>query len=331
MIKKLLLIFCCLSCFSCHSKPKVLWQFATEGYIYSSPSISKNLVIIGSGDSYLYALDHSTGKLIWKKGLAGPVLTKPLIYPDAVITGGGKNLYALNPDNGNVIWEFPTIESINYNPCGDEEAIYFGNNGGQFLKVSRQGKLLWEFKTKQEIWGDCKFYKDQVLTSAWDSNCYSLERATGNVKWKVSSGKHNYGGPEIFEDTVFFGSHNLLLRMNADTGKILWEMKTGYLDHVVVYDNFLWTTDGGLKKRNLEGKIIQEKDFTAFARFEPIAQDGFLIVTDTKKTLHAISTDLKTLWEFEGEDAFWSPGVIYNNVYYTGNKDKNVYALQLPK
>ncbi|UCC91405.1 MAG: PQQ-like beta-propeller repeat protein [Candidatus Aenigmatarchaeota archaeon] len=44
---------------------KVLWKFKTKGGIWSGPASYKNLVIFGSFDCNLYALEKDTGEVVW--------------------------------------------------------------------------------------------------------------------------------------------------------------------------------------------------------------------------------------------------------------------------
>jgi outer membrane protein assembly factor BamB len=315
----------------CQSHPETLWSFKTGGYVYASPSVSQNMLLIGSTDSFLYALDLTSGKEIWKQKLDGPVHSKPLVYPEAVYVGGGKNLYQLDPKNGSIAWKFSSQDLIEYNPCGDAQSIFCGSNDGNFYKVSRDGKLLWNYDSKQKVWGNCEFYQDLVFTTSWDTYCYGLDRSTGALKWKVGSGQHNYGGPEVYKDRVYFASHHLLFAIDATSGKVLTTAKTGYLNFVVPFQDYLWTTENGLTKRTLDGKFIANVNFKASSTFRPVRGDQYLIIADTTDNLMGVSTQMKILWKYKADDAFWASGVIHDGVYYTGNRDACVYAFKLPQ
>ena len=59
---------------------KLNWKFKTGGRIFSSPTVVKDVVYIGSGDSNLYAVRVSTGNLLWKFKTGGEVSSSPLRY-----------------------------------------------------------------------------------------------------------------------------------------------------------------------------------------------------------------------------------------------------------
>ena len=43
-----------------------LWKYTTAGKVSSSPTVSEEVVYVGSQDNNLYAINARTGVLIWK-------------------------------------------------------------------------------------------------------------------------------------------------------------------------------------------------------------------------------------------------------------------------
>src|SRR5262245_32107887 len=186
-MKRLFTLLLILFTLSCQPKPQTLWIFKTGGYVYSSPSISNDLLLIGSVDSHLHALDLQTGKEVWKQDLGGHVLSKPLVFADKIFVGGGKDFYCLNPKNGAILWRISTQDLIEYAPCGDNNSVYFGSNDGTFHSVTPDGKPLWTYSAGpgRKFWGNCELNQDSVFATSWDQNCYGFDRLTGAVKWKI--------------------------------------------------------------------------------------------------------------------------------------------------
>lgn len=310
----------------------MLWQFQTGAPVYASPSISGNQqLIVGSNDHFVYALDLMTGREIWKQNLGERIYSKPYVEPDGIYLGVASGYFmALHPKDGKTLWRFKTDQKIQYDACADDEGIFFGSDDSGFRKVSRQGKLIWNFKSTHRFWGTCAVQGDLLFTGSWDTNFYALNRKTGEVVWKLSSGEFNYGGPLLNGDDVYFSSHKLLLRIRAKTGEILSRIETpGEQYWPVVNDGFLWTTDQGLTKRSLDGQPLATMELSGGDLFHPVIGNGFLILANFNR-LRAVSTDMKVLWEYKADDDFWSPGVLQDHVYYTGNRNGSVYALRLP-
>lgn len=116
---KRLLVPCLLLCivsFRTGGRPSVhnrfgpaLWKYRTGGKIFSSPLLYRNLVVFGSEDKALYALDALTGRMAWKFTSGGPVYGSPAIMGDKVFfVSYDGNLYALDVKSGRLQWKFRT-------------------------------------------------------------------------------------------------------------------------------------------------------------------------------------------------------------------------------
>jgi eukaryotic-like serine/threonine-protein kinase len=316
----------------CGANPKILWTTSTEGPIYASPALNTDLVFIGSQDQNFYALNQNDGSIRWKRNLQSKIVSTPLVHNGSIYIGSGDgSFFSLDPATGTTKWTFKSDGLIDYDTCTDESGMYFGNHKGSFYKLDYSGNVLWTFQTTNKFEGRCILYKDLVFTSSWDSNFYGLNKNTGTVIWKVSSGILNFAGPEVVGDTVYFASHNKIYCIDANTGKLRSTIKTTYLNHVVYAKNYLWTNEKGLTKRSLDGNVLGSVEFHSSTDFRPLFNDNIFILAGDSSKLFGVSQDLKILWNVQGGEAFWSPGVVKNNVYYTGNRDNKVYAIQLPK
>ncbi len=259
------------------------------------------------------------------------MLSKPLVEGNTVYVGtGAGNFMALDPENGNVRWNFKTGGMIQYDACSDDTGVLFGSGDSRFYKLRKtDGQKLWEFRAGYWFTGYCRTYKNLVLLSSWDNYYYGLDRETGAKVWKTSAQEYAYGGPEIAGDRAFFASHDKLFVMDAASGRVLFQQKVGYIKDTVLLDGFLWTYDNGLVKRTLDGVQVAKIDLSFGSDIQPAVGDGFLIVPVGPR-LFAVSSQMKILWKWKAPDTFWNPGVIHDNVYYTGNRDSCVYALRLP-
>jgi outer membrane protein assembly factor BamB len=288
-------------------------------------------LIIGSQDHFLYALDMQSGQLIWKQNLGGLIPSKALVTNDAIYVGSGSgDFYRLSADTGQINWKFKTGALIHYNACADDSGIYFGSNDFTFYKLDFESNKIWDFKTTHKFGGHCAFYEDQVITSSWDHNFYGFDKSTGSVRWKVDSGTYNFGGPELIGSDVYFATHKDLYRIDAETGKLIANPKTTYLVHVVSWKDFLWTNERGFTKRRPDLSPVGSVSFTPSTGFRPVSSENCIISASGANKLVAVSEDLKIVWQYEGKDIFFASGIIHNNIYYTGNRDHKVYALQLP-
>ena len=54
-------------------------DFATKGPVDASPAVSGGVVVVGSDDGSVYALDAASGALLWTDALGAPVRSAPAI------------------------------------------------------------------------------------------------------------------------------------------------------------------------------------------------------------------------------------------------------------
>ncbi|MED5617621.1 PQQ-dependent methanol/ethanol family dehydrogenase [Janthinobacterium sp. P210005] len=101
-----------------------------------------NLVIFGTLDAYLVALDQNTGKIVWKEKVADyaagySMTAAPLIAEGLLLTGvsGGEfgivgRVEARNPMTGDLVWSRPTVEGhMGHRYDKDGKAIDNGVSG----------------------------------------------------------------------------------------------------------------------------------------------------------------------------------------------------------
>jgi len=100
---------------------KLLWKFMASSSV-ESPVASGDVVLAGSCDQNLYALDKATGRVLWKFPTGGIVASTPVVHEGVVFVGGWDcNFYALDLKSGKLIWKFRT--SIGTQSGFDMDAI----------------------------------------------------------------------------------------------------------------------------------------------------------------------------------------------------------------
>jgi outer membrane protein assembly factor BamB len=86
----------------------LVWVRDTDMYTcYSSPAVYNNRVFIGNGNGFLFALDASTGGVLWQtKFDAGWFVSAPSVGSSGVVYGGTDwaRLAALDAETGAILW-----------------------------------------------------------------------------------------------------------------------------------------------------------------------------------------------------------------------------------
>jgi hypothetical protein len=85
------------------------------------------MVFFGSGLWYVYALNETTGALIWSHyegGLGG--LSSPAVADGKVFIGSGDNkIYAINETTGALVWSYKTDGSVAYSSAAVADGMLF--------------------------------------------------------------------------------------------------------------------------------------------------------------------------------------------------------------
>ncbi len=91
-------------------------------------------IFLGAG-SNLLSVDTVTRKVAWKFTTGGNVRSSPALLDTMVLFGSNDGkLYAVNY-NGEKIWDFPTGAAISSSPIVIDGVIYFGSHDGKFYAL----------------------------------------------------------------------------------------------------------------------------------------------------------------------------------------------------
>jgi outer membrane protein assembly factor BamB len=238
----------------------VQWKYHTGGKIFSSPLLYRNLVLIGSEDKTLYALNALTGDVVWKFITNGPVHGSPVAMGDKVFfLSYDGHLYALDGKTGKLQWTFRTrgekkvgakglwtMKPVNEymddpfdfflsTPAVDSSAglLYFGSSDGNLyaLKIT-DGALQWRFQTGGIIHTSPVLSGNTVYFGSWDRFLYALDSRTGKEKWKfgtrADTSYHLLEGiqasPLVYDHRLYFGARDgYFYSLDAGTGRQIWK------------------------------------------------------------------------------------------------------------
>src|SRR5262249_28162523 len=96
------------------------WKNPIGSYLslfQSSPAVVNGVVYFGSDDGNVYALNASTGALLWRFAAVGQVESSPAVVNGVVYVGTGDHVYALNASTGTKIWSYNTGSGVLSSPA----------------------------------------------------------------------------------------------------------------------------------------------------------------------------------------------------------------------
>lgn len=205
-------------------KKALLWYSnrAVSAKISGGLSVAYESVFFGTEDGYVYALEEATGKLKWKVGVKGEVISAPAVDGGVVLvnTTSG-HLVALNPVNGEQKWitesDVPplTLRGVSA-PAADSGGALVGTPSGKLqVSILETGMVAWETQI------------------ASPSGATELERIVDiDVK------------PLVFGGNVYVVSYNgTLSAVELRTGQVVWTREYGSYRNISIAGNRLFVVD----------------------------------------------------------------------------------------
>jgi outer membrane protein assembly factor BamB len=101
--------------------------------------------------SFVFALNASTGALLWNSATGDNVDTTPAVANGVVYVGSyNGNVYALNASTGTLLWSYSTGTFVESSPAVANGVVYVGSgvgtvNGNVYALNASTGALLWSY------------------------------------------------------------------------------------------------------------------------------------------------------------------------------------------
>ena len=310
---------------------ELLWKFATEGerrfearglhgmlprsqtfadpfdtYL-SSPVVADGRVYFGSSDGHVYALDATSGALLWKQRTGDVVHASPAYADGRLYVGSwdGK-LYALDAKTGAQVWAFQAgVDPLMHNQQGFQSSpavvggvVYSGCRDGHVYAVdAATGRELWNHVTNGSwVNSSPAVSAGQVHVATSDSALYKvLDATTGQLLREHGVQAYVFGSPTIAGDVVLLGVLNGVLQArDKASGALLWEFQTE------------------ASRSNRGWVLTADKRFNGALLFPSSWHEGMAQGADRQ----------------QGVGSFFSTPLVVGGVVYIGSADGRMYALE---
>ena len=231
-------------------KPK--WAFEMQAdipadnewdYYTASPALIGDVVLVGSGDGHLYALQLASGELAWKFKTGDSIRGEPLVVGSTVYQPSGDDfVYALSLVDGSLQWKFETegasldrslgfIRSdIFTKPSLQDDLLVFGSRDSKVYAVDiGTHEAKWTFNYDM-TWAMSTVVDEDAVYVGWSTNrmLCALDLATGEKKWEYQAGAHTYTDGLLWGDSVIWGSADgNVYAFDRKTGEKQWSYSVG--------------------------------------------------------------------------------------------------------
>jgi outer membrane protein assembly factor BamB len=171
------------------------WFFSTNGSVAASPLAVGSEIVVPAKDGFVYALNTTTGSLLWKVA-AGAGVSSPALAGDALVLAGGSfgsggRATALDTRTGSVLWTFAPNGPVQSSVASADGKVFFSTNvanGTVYALNATSGRLDWSYTPSpaQFIFGSPVVADGLVIAPSDNGHLYAFASASPDLRAVVN-------------------------------------------------------------------------------------------------------------------------------------------------
>ncbi len=313
----------------------VLWRFACEDGVGSSPVVNDSVAYVGAYDRNLYAINAENGKLVWKYATEGGVASSPCVHEGRVFIGSAdRRLYAINADSGRISWICPTEGKIWSSPRIAFGHILFGSDDRNLYAVNiHSGRVAWTFPTEGEVRSSPAVGDDVIYVGCEEGLVYAVE-TSGKLRHHFSARRGITSIPALTEEMVYIGSRDrYVYGLYIRSLQLAWRYRTEgpVVSSPAVSDGriFIGSADGNLYALDArDGRLAWRYTTGDQVASNPAVFEGKVYFGSVDGEVYSLDARTGNLrWRFKTGGPVTSSPAVMDGVVYIGSADHYVYAL----
>jgi len=191
-----------------------------------------NLIVFGSYDSKLHAVDAATGKGVWTYATDNYVNGIPAVLEGLVVIGGcDERVHVVNVNDGTGVAMIEAGSYVAASPALRDGHAYVGHYNGDVLGIDLSTKQVrWRFEAEGEpaFFASPAVTATRVLIGGRHGVLHSLARDTGREIWQYRAQGNIDSAPVVTADRILFGSKDGRITMlRFADGERLWSFLVG--------------------------------------------------------------------------------------------------------
>jgi outer membrane protein assembly factor BamB len=197
-----------------------LWAYPTQDNIPTRPLLVAGLVIFGSEDGSLYALDAVAGTLRWQFAAGSPIASSPASFTRAdgealVIFGSdGGAIYALDAATGAPVWQVAAEDAVEAPVTVVDGVAYVAARDGKlYARDAETGARRWTADVRTVVRLAPAVGRDHVYLIDQLGDLHAIDRRRGVEVWRLADVE--YGAAPLIVDAPGEGERVLAPRYAA--------------------------------------------------------------------------------------------------------------------
>ncbi|MBU0490841.1 MAG: PQQ-binding-like beta-propeller repeat protein [Chloroflexi bacterium] len=277
-------------------------------------------------------------QLVWKFACEEEVRSSPCVAMDLVLVGCyDHNVYALDAQDGSFRWKFPTDAGISSSPCTEQNMVFVGSeDGGLYALDIPTGRSLWHFRTAGAIRSSPRVIRNLVIVGSDDYHLYAVDVRWGRQSWKCRLWDRVRSSPFLDDDAAYVGCDDgLIYAVNLDGGSIRWRTRTQ--NRVVSSPTgadgllFVGSTDYNIYALDVQnGWPVWRYRTKHYVTSSPAYHKGRVYVGSVDGRLYCLEAKSgRLLWSYEAEGQITSSPRVMGELVFFGGVDGYIYALRI--
>ncbi len=187
----------------------MLWTFAADDEIRSSPLCNRGVVFFGSYDTNFYALNAKSGDFLWKAPTKAGICSSPAVMPATWSWSARRTTTSTRLTLGEAprSGAYRTGAAVRSSPKQYKDMVFVGSDDQNIYALHADtGQMLWKYRTWNFVRSSAAFAKGLVFIGSSDGNLYALDTLSGTLKWKLHTLGAIVSTPVVVGNIVIVGS-----------------------------------------------------------------------------------------------------------------------------
>jgi outer membrane protein assembly factor BamB/serine/threonine protein kinase len=338
-----------------HQPGAKIWSYPVGGPV-EAVAAAGPIVFAGTGENSVYALNATTGALIWRREITHAVHDQLVLAGNNVIIGDGigGGVYALEATTGRQRWRVSSGAVRGLAAAGG--VVYAGfavkshTTGGVTALSADRGQVVWtvEFGRKLDTTGGLAVSRGVVYLTTSHGEIYAFRAADGRRLWRIAGRNVTFGSapPVVAGGVVYASSGNkipVLYAVHAATGRGRWHRALGaaaFPAYLAVADGVVYAgltringaaglNAGGLSALHAAtGRQLWQVPVAGGVDLAPSTAPGVVYTGSNNGALDAWRAGTGTkLWSFSAAALIGTNIAVTDGIVYFGSNDNHVYAV----
>jgi outer membrane protein assembly factor BamB len=217
---------------------RLLWHFTERPLLEFPPVYAGGRLYFVNNDGTAYALDATTGKVLWERSIgrlnaSSPTFYKHRLYIVNLVPG---HVVKLDARTGRLLWRHPLPGRAESSPLAIDGSVYFGCENGQLFSLStRNGHVRWATTLGGPVKSAPAYQHGTLYVGDYGGYMNAVDAKTGAIRWQTSSLGQGFGTSGEFYSTpaVAFGrvyagnNDDRVYSFDEKDGTLAWSYSTG--------------------------------------------------------------------------------------------------------